>query len=468
MSATLPKDVAQDIWAKDRQHFVHPWTHFDSFKEEGSLVMHQAEGVYTVDAEGNRYLDGVGGLWCVNIGYGREEMAEVVAEQTLKLAYANPFVDVTNAPAAKLAAKLAELAPGSLNHVSFAGGGSTANETAFRLIQYYWGCKGEKNRKHFLSRKGSYHGSTYITQSLTGKPADRQPEFEYATDFIHHVAEPNVYRRPRDMDEEAFTDFLIADFKGKLEELGANNVAAFFAEPILGAGGVVVPPQRYVEAVHKLCKSHGIVFVSDEVVTGFGRLGAWFASKDVFNIQPDIITCAKGLTSGYQPLGATIFSDQIYDVISAKGHDRWFTNGYTYSGHPVACASALKNIEIMERENLLDHVKNDVGPYFMQKLNELRDMPTVGDVRGKHLMACVVNVGNKETRETLPDEVNIGKRISNAAEKRGLLVRPVGNLNVLSPPLTITRTQIDELVTILRDSMSEVVEDLKKQGISIN
>ena len=467
MNASLPEDVARNIWAKDRKHFVHPWTHFDSFKEEGSLVMHQAEGVYAVDAEGNRYLDGVGGLWCVNIGYGREEMAEVVAEQTKILAYANPFVDVTNEPASELAAKLAELAPGSLNHVSFGCGGSTANETAFRLIQYYWGCKGQKNRKHFLSRKGSYHGSTYITQSLTGKPADRQPEFDYATDFIHHVAEPNVYRRPEGMDEEGFIDFLIGDFEAKLAELGPENVAAFFAEPILGAGGVVVPPQRYVEKVHGLCKSHDIIFVSDEVVTGFGRLGAWFASKDVFNIQPDIITCAKGLTSGYQPLGATIFSDEIYDVISDSGHDRWFTNGYTYSGHPVACAAALKNIEIMEREELLAHVRDDVGPYFMEKLDQLRDMPTVGDIRGKHLMACVVNVANKETRETFPDEVNIGKRISNAAEKRGLLVRPVGNLNVLSPPLTITRKEIDDLVSILRASMSEVIEDLRQEGIPL-
>ncbi len=430
--------------------------------------MHQAEGVYTYDAAGNRYLDGVGGLWCVNIGYGRKEMAEVVAEQTLKLAYANPFVDVTNEPAAKLAATLAEFAPGDLNHVSFGCGGSTANETAFRLIQYYWGCKGEKTRKHFISRKGSYHGSTFITQSLTGKPADRQPEFEYATENIHHVAEPNVYRRPGDMDEESFTDFLIADFNDKLEQLGPENVAGYFAEPILGAGGVVVPPQRYVEAVHGLCLAHGIIFVSDEVVTGFGRLGAWFASEDVFNIQPDIITCAKGLTSGYQPLGATIFSDEIYDVISARGHDRWFTNGYTYSGHPVACAAALKNIEIMQRENLLDHVRNDVGPYFMAQLNGLRDIPTVGDIRGKHLMACVVNVANKETREPFHHDVNIGKRIADAAEKRGLLVRPLDNLNVLSPPLTITKNQIDELISLLRDSMWEVVKELEQQGIALH
>ncbi|MGI9483602.1 MAG: aminotransferase [Hyphomicrobiales bacterium] len=465
MTAPFTNEIAQEIWEKDRDHFLHPWTHFDSFKREGSLVMNEADGVYTIDIEGKRYLDGVGGLWCVNIGYGRDEMVEAVAEQTRKMAYANPFVDVTNTPAALLAAKLAELAPGSLNHVMFSCGGSTANDSAYRLIQYYWGCKGEKNRVHVITRRGSYHGSTFIAQSLTGKPADRQPEFGYETETIHHVMEPNTYLRPVGRDEEQFIDHLIADFEAKLEELGPENVAAHFAEPVLGAGGVIVPPLRYIQAVRDICAKHGIVYVSDEVVTGFGRLGAWFASKDVFGIQPDIIVCAKGLTSGYQPLGATIVSDELYDTISADGHNRWFTNGFTYSGHPVCCAAALKNIEIMEREDLLTHVREDVGPYFMEQLNTLRDMPTVGDVRGMHLMACIVNVADKETRELLPDEVNFGKRISNIAEERGLLIRPLGNLNVLSPPLTITRNQIDDLVAILRDSMNTVIKELEAEGV---
>lgn len=466
MTATLSNDISEEIWEKDRKHFVHPWTHFDSFTKEGSLIMNEADGIYTFDLTGKRYIDGVGGLWCVNIGYGREEMVEAVAEQTRKMAYANPFVDVTNTPAALLSAKLAELAPGSLNRVLFSCGGSTANDTAFRLIQFYWGCKGEKNRIHILTRRSSYHGSTYVAQSLSGKAADRAPEFDYITDTIHHLSEPNVYRRPEGMDEEQFTDFLINEFEQKVIELGAGNVAAHYAEPIMGAGGVVVPPLRYIQAVRDICTKHGIIYVADEVVTAFGRLGAWFASKDVFGIQPDIIVCAKGLTSGYQPLGATIFSDEMYDVIAEAGHDRWFTHGFTYSGHPVSCAAALKNIEIMENEELLKHVREDVGPYFMKKLGELCDMPTVGDVRGMNLMACVVNVADKQSRETLPDEVNIGKRISNAAEERGLIVRPIGNLNVLSPPLTITRAQIDDLVSILRDAMSEVIDGLRAEGYS--
>ncbi|NRB00837.1 MAG: aminotransferase class III-fold pyridoxal phosphate-dependent enzyme, partial [Rhodobacteraceae bacterium] len=363
MDAALTNDPAHEAWAQDHRHFFHPWTHFDSFRTDGSLVMEKADGLYISDAHGNRYLDGVGGLWCMNVGYGRDEIVDAIADQARKLAYANPFVDITNEPAAELAAKLAELAPGDLNRVMFSCGGSTANDSAYRLIQYYFGCKGEKQRRHVLTRRGSYHGSTYIAQSLTGKPADRQPEFAYETEKIHHTAEPNAYRPPEGVADEDFTDFLIDDFAAKIEEIGPENIMAHFAEPILGAGGVVVPPMRYIRETREMCRKHGIIYVADEVVTGFGRLGAWFASKDVMGIQPDIIVCAKGLTSGYQPLGATIVSDAIYDVVAEAGHpERLFTNGFTYSGHPVACAAALKNIEIMERERLPERVREDVGP----------------------------------------------------------------------------------------------------------
>jgi putrescine---pyruvate transaminase len=465
MDTARSNDISQRIWEDDRKHFVHPWTHFDSFQKDGSLILNEASGVYTYDIKGNRYLDGVGGLWCVNIGYGREEMVQAVAEQTRKMAYANPFVDVTNAPAATLAAKLAELAPGDLNHVMFSCGGSTANDSAVRMIHFYWGCKGEKSRTKIITRRGSYHGSTYVTQSMTGKPADRMPEFQYDTDLVVFVSEPNMYRPPAGVAEADFEQFLIDEFRATVDEVGPENIAAHFAEPILGAGGVVVPPTRYIQEVREICRAHGIIYVADEVVTAFGRVGAWFASKDVFGIQPDVIVTAKGLTSGYQPLGATIFSDKIYDTLAEAGQDRWFTNGFTYSGHPVCCAAALKNIEIMEREDLPNYVREDIGPYFMKQLNTLRDLPTVGDIRGMHMMACVVNVANTKTREEFPNEVNIGKRISNVAETKGLLIRPLGNLNVLSPPLTITRDEVDELVSILRQSMLEVIEDLRNEGI---
>ena len=454
----------RDIWQKDHDHFVHPWTMFDSFKTDGSLVMARANGAYVYDADGKRYLDGIGGLWCVNIGYGRDEIGEAIAEQAKRLAFFNPFVDTTNIPAAELAALVAELAPGSLKRVFFSSGGSTANDTAYRLIQYYQNCRGRHSKKHIIARKGSYHGSTYIAMSIGGKKADHVPEFDYKTDTIHHVSSPNVYRRPEGQSEQEFCDALVEELEAKILELGPDNVAAFFAEPIMGAGGVIVPPEGYPTRIMELCKRHDVLYVSDEVVTAFGRLGHMFASKEVFDIQPDIITCAKGITSGYQPLGATIFSEEIYDVMSSTKQGRCFAHGFTYSGHPVACAAALKNIEIMQDEKICEHVR-EIGPYFEEKLATLAELPIVGDVRGSHFMLCVENVADKQTKEPFPDEANIGKRISDHAERLGLIVRPIGALNVISPPLILSRAQIDELVEMLGTSIQNTVDDLRKEGL---
>jgi adenosylmethionine-8-amino-7-oxononanoate aminotransferase len=265
------------------------------------------------------------------------------------------------------------------------------------------------------------------------------------------------------MSEDEFATFLVDEFEQKVLELGADTVSAFWAEPIMGAGGVHVPPMKYFTGIRALCDKYDILFVADEVVTGFGRVGHWFCAKDMFGVQPDVLVCAKGLTSGYQPLGAAIFSDRIYKSISANP-ENWFNNGFTYSGHPVACAAALKNIEIMERENLFGHVR-EVGPYFMERLQSLRDVAHVGDVRGSHFMACIEYVANTETKEAFPYSVNIGKRVSNAAEKRGLIVRPVGHLNVLSPCLILTKEQCDTIVDVLRDSMTEVLAELSADGV---
>ncbi|HVJ33528.1 MAG TPA: aminotransferase [Terriglobia bacterium] len=459
----LNRNDAQEIWRKDRDHFLHPWTHFDSFKKDGSLIMAGAEGAYVYDASGKRYLDGIGGLWCVNIGYGRREIVDAISRQAMQLAYFNPFVDTTNIPAAELAAKLAELAPGDLNHVFFTCGGSTANDTAVRLIQYYQSKRGLREKKHIICRLDGYHGSTYLTGSMSGKPADRHPNLHFVTDFVHHIASPNGYRRPEGMSEAAFCDHLVKDLEDKILELGAENVAAFFAEPVLGAGGVIVPPQGYHQRTLEVCRKHDVLYVSDEVVTGFGRLGHFFASEDVFGIVPDMIVCAKGLTSGYQPLGACIYSDKIHEVISSEDPDGWFTNGYTYSGHPIACAAALANIEVMERDDLCGHVR-EVGPYLRERLESLKDLPIVGDVRGHQFMMCVENVADPQTKELFPEEVNIGKRIADHAEKFGLIVRPIGALNIISPPLVLTRAQVDELVGILRLSIEATMKDLKAAG----
>ena len=318
MADNLHHNYAQEVRDKDRRHFVHPWTHFDSFAEEGSLVMNEAEGAYVTDIQGKRYLDGIGGLWCVNIGYGHEEIVEAIAEQARKMPFFNPFVDTTNVPAAELAAKLAELAPGDLNHVMFAGGGSTANDSAYRLVLYYQRDRGKPENRHIISRHEAYHGSTYITAGLCGKKSDRSPNFEYNYDNIHHISTPDLYRRPAGMSEAEFSSHLVDEFEQKVLELGPVAVSAFWAEPIMGAGGVHVPPQDYFTGIKAHCDTYDILFVADEVVTSFGRVGHWFASKDLFGIQPDILVCAKGLTSGYQPLGAAIFSDRIYNSISVN------------------------------------------------------------------------------------------------------------------------------------------------------
>jgi adenosylmethionine-8-amino-7-oxononanoate aminotransferase len=469
--ASLDQVDPKDIWQKDKDHFVHPWTHFDSFKKDGSLVMGRAEGAYVYDLSGKRYLDGIGGLWCVNIGYGRREIVDAIAAQATRMAFFNPFVDTTNVPAAELAAKLASLAPGDLNKVFFTCGGSTANDTAVRIAHYYHARRGHKSKKHIISRIDAYHGSTYLTGSITGRPGDRSPYLHFIEEWIHHVSSPNYYRAHevlpngvgKGMSEQQFCDYLIAELEAKIMEVGPDNIAAFFAEPVMGAGGVIVPPQGYHKRSLELCRRHDILYISDEVVTAFGRLGHFFASEAVFDIVPDMIVTAKGLTSGYQPLGAVIFSDRVYEAMSAADPDGWFTNGYTYSGHPVACAAALANIALMEREDLNGHVQK-MGPYLGERLRSLLDLPIVGEVRGRQFMMCVENVMNKETREHFPDEVNIGKRISDHCERLGLIVRPLGALNVISPPLTLSREEIDELVSLLRQGIEATLADLKAEG----
>lgn len=452
------------ITAVDKAHHTHPWQIFDVFEEEGALPIAAAKGAYVYDADGNRYLDAVGGLWCTNIGLGREDMAETIAEQVRLMAYASPFVDLTNVPAAKLAKKLAQLAPGDLNHVIFTCGGSTAVDSAYRLIQYYQNCRGLHEKKHILSRVNSYHGSTYAAMSIGGKPGDHPPEFDYIQDTIHHLSSPNYYRAPEGMSEPEFLDSLIKEMEDKILEVGPKKVAAFFAEPIMGAGGVIVPPKGYHRRTWDLCQKYDILYVSDEVVTAFGRLGEWFASKELFDIQPDIIISAKGITSGYQPLGACIYSSRIHEVISEAGHGRCFAHGFTYSAHPVACAAALKNIEILENEKLLENVK-EIGPYFQEQLRTLLDLPIVGDVRGSHLMVCVEFVSDKLTKKLFPEELDIGKCIANHADERGLIVRPIVNLNVMSPPLIITRKDVDFIVKTLRDSIEATMDEFEEKGI---
>jgi adenosylmethionine-8-amino-7-oxononanoate aminotransferase len=454
----------QNLWHKDQNHFLHPWAEFPRFEKHGSLVIAKGEGAYVYDAHGKRYLDGIGGLWCVNIGYGNLEMAETLAEQACRLPFFNTFVDTTNPPAAELAAKLAELAPAPLNHVFYGTGGSEAIETAVRTVHFYFKRLGKPHKKLLISRRQAYHGSTYLAMTLSERSAD-QASFHLATDLVHHVSAPDPYRRPQGVTLQGFCDELVEELETKILELGPENVAAFFAEPILGAGGVIVPPPAYHRRTQEVCRKFDVLYVSDEVVTAFGRLGHMMASEPMFGLSPDIITCAKGISSGYVPLGATLVSDGIYEVIrKPSGSDNSFGHGFTYSGHALCCAVGLKNIEIIERDGICEHVR-EVGPYFETQLGTLHDLPLVGDVRGSHFMLCVENVADKETKELLPESVGIGRRIAEHCEQRGVMVRPVGHLNVISPPLILTRDQIDTVVGVLREAILATADDLVRERL---
>ncbi len=465
MSALAQTRPNQDLWEMDRAHSLHPWTNFGPFAETGALVITKGQGAYLWDADGRKYFDAVGGLWCTNIGLGHREMATAIAEQVERFAFSNTFVDMTNDPAARLAAKLADLAPGDLNRVHFTTGGSTAVDTAVRMVSYYHHANGNPQKTDIVARDHSYHGSTYLSQSVGKRPGDRVEEFRYKTDGIHHLSCPNPYRRPDSMTEVQFCDHLIAEFEALIARVGADKIGGFIAEPIQASGGIIIPPEGYLHRMWQVCQRHDILFIADEVVTGFGRLGHWFASLSEFGVQPDMITAAKGLTSGYIPLGAVIFSDRIWNVMAAGG-ERWFTSGLTYSGHPVACAAGLKNIEIIEREGLLANATR-VGRYFETRMKELEALPLVGCVRGCKLMLCVESVANKVTKELLPDAANESRRISNVVEAMGLMVRPIGHLNVMSPPLVITGGDVDFIAETLEKAIRRVTDDLVKEGVRL-
>jgi adenosylmethionine-8-amino-7-oxononanoate aminotransferase len=437
---------SQALWQKDRDHFIHPYTDFSVFGEEGSQIISQASGVHVTDSEGRDYLDAIAGLWCVNIGHGNAEMADAIRDQVLQMQYYNPFGHSSNEPAALLAEKLAQLAPGSLNHVFYSTGGSTANDVAIRLAHYYFEQRGLPEKKKIISRMDAYHGSTYFAANLTGIAGTKIGFNRIADDIIHHVSAANMYRAPEGMDEAAYCDYLVREFEDRVAQLGADRVAAFIAEPIMGAGGVLVAPAGYHRRMQEVCKANDILYVADET-------------------QPDMIVSAKGISSGYIPLGATLISDEVYEQISRPQTEGGaLTMGYTYSGHAVACAAALKNIEIMERENLCAHVR-EVGPGLLQKLEVLRELPIVGDVRGSHFMVGIELVADKNLKQGFDGTVGAAHRVFQRCQNRGLIVRPVGNVIVLSPPLIFTDAHCQQVATTLYESINEVAAELKVAGL---
>ena len=439
-------------------HFIHPWDDMNEVGRFTRTVISRGEGIYVYDSDGNRLIDAPAGMWCVNIGHGRQEMADAVSEQILTLCYNSPW-SLTSSPAAKLAEKLAELSPGDLNHVFFTTGGSTAVDSALRFIGFRNNLLGKPEKKHFITRENGYHGSTFLSSSCSGKSNDKK-YLDLDTEHFHQLSDPNPMKRPEGVSVEGYCDFLVDELEQMIDQVGADKVAAFVAEPILASGGVVVPPEGYFKRCADLCRKHDILVVADEVVTAFGRLGHFFASESVFGVVPDIITTAKGITSGYIPLGAMFVSDKL--LADLKGIDdeyAVFANGFTYSGHPVACAAALKNIEIIESEKLLENVQT-LAPYFQEQLRSLSDISIVTDVRGYGLMACV-ECDNDAVSPN--DDLAIGERIDAYCQELGLIVRPIYNMCVMSPPLTVTKQQIDEIVSMLRKGLEKAAADVQVQ-----
>ena len=455
----MKNDYISEIHEKDKL-VLHP---YENLKDRGTYkrkLIVKSDNIYLYDEDGKRYIDGPGGMWCNNIGHGNKEIAEAIKNQIETMDYCSPFSE-SSERAAELASVLSELSPGDLNTVFFTPDGSSANETALRFIMLYNNILGRPEKKHIISRDRAYHGSTYLTGSITGKDREKN-YFDFESTFIHHVGSPNPYRRKDNQTVDDFCDEKVKEFEDKILEIGPNKVAAYIAEPVLASGGCIVPPKNYIKRFWEICKKHDVLYISDEVVTGFGRLGHFFCSQEEFGIIPDIITSAKGITSGYIPLGAVLISDKLMKDISKDSSS--FFHGFTYSGHPVSCAAALKNIEIIKRDKILDHVKN-IAPYFHQKLRTLYSLPIVGDVRGMGLMAGIECVIDKDSKNPLILDLAIASRIDEESLKLGLIIRPIYHICVLSPALIITKEQIDDLVDKLHQAISNATKKLEIEGL---
>ena len=454
----------EKIRSFDNENFVHPWESMKKVGTNSRTFAETAEGIYLYDENGQKLIDGPGGMWCVQIGYGRKEMAEAIADQVHKMPYYSPW-NMSASPSALLARKIAERAPADLKHVFFTTCGSTAVDTAIRFVHFYNNVRGKPQKKLIISREKSYHGSTYLSATVSGKTRDKD-WMDTASELVHFLPDVNPGSRTEGMSIEDYLEDKINDLETAILTIGADKVGAFIAEPVLASGGVIVPPKGYHQQCLEVCRRHDVLYISDEVVTGFGRLGHWFASKEVFDIEPDLITCAKGLTSGYVPMGACLISDRIFSEISGEqSQDSSFSNGYTYSGHPVAAAAALKNLEIIENERLLEHVRQ-VTPHFQNRLRELRKLSLVGDTRGAGLIGCVEGrIVDPDNPDALEIDLEIGARIDMHCQALGLIVRPLLNMCVFSPPLIITPEQIDEMFNLLEQGILGATEDLRSEGL---
>ena len=449
-----------ELQALDAAHHMHPFTANGELAEKGARIITRASGVTLTDSEGNEILDGMAGLWCVNIGYGRDELAEVAARQMRELPYYNTFFQTTHVPAIALANKIAELAPGDLNHVFFAGSGSEANDTNIRMVRHYWALKGKPGKSVIISRWNAYHGSSVGSGSLGGMKGMHAQGGMPIPD-IHHIEQPDWWSEGGDMSPEDFGLQRAQELEKAILELGEDRVAAFIAEPVQGAGGVIIPPETYWPEIQRICDKYEILLIADEVICGFGRTGNWFGSQTM-NIRPHIMTIAKGLSSGYAPIGGSIVCDEVASVIAGDE----FNHGYTYSGHPVAAAVALENLRIMEEEDVVGHVRDVAAPYLKEKWEFLTDHPMVGEAKISGLMASIALTPDKASRANFASDAGtIGYICRERSFANNLVMRHVGDRMIIAPPLVIKPEEIDTLIDRARKSLDECYAKIKEDGL---
>ena len=442
----------------DAAHHLHPFTDHKSLHEGKVRVITGGDGVFINDADGNRILDGMAGLWCVDVGYSRRELVDAAAAQMTKLPYYNAFFKTTTEPAVALAQRLARLAPAGINHVFFASSGSEAVDSALRLARVYWQTLGKPGKKIIISREYGYHGSTTLGASAGGM-VDMHRQAGDLPNFVQ-VLPPYWYGYGSQMSPAEFGIYAARQLEEKIKALGADNVAAFIGEPIQGAGGVIIPPETYWPEVNRICAENNILLIADEVICGFGRTGKMFGS-DTFGIKPDMMTTAKGITSGYIPLSALLVNDRVANVLINDVGE--FYHGFTYSGHPVACAVALANLDIIENEHLVQR-SHDLGILLREKLNNtLGDHPMVGEIRGVGLIGAIELVADKRTRKFFDKRGRVGTICRDYCFASNVILRAVRDTMVFSPPLVISKSEIDIMVERVTHAIHQTYERVKHE-----
>jgi putrescine aminotransferase len=445
----------------DADHHMHPFTAGAELAEKGARIITRAKGVMLTDSDGVDILDAMAGLWCVNIGYGQDSISEVAARQIKELPYYNTFFQTSHVPVIALSQKLAELTPDGFNHVFYATGGSDANDTNMRLVRHYWAAKGKPEKKVIISRKNAYHGSTMAGASLGGMtPMHAQGGLPIAD--VVHIDEPNWWAQGGEMSPEEFGLERARQLEAKIAELGEDKVAAFIAEPIQGAGGVIVPPSTYWPEIQRICDAHEILLIADEVICGFGRTGNWFGSE-TFNIRPDILTIAKGLSSGYAPIGGSVLSDEVAHTVNHAGD---FNHGYTYSGHPVSAAIALENLRILVEDRIVETVRDETGPYLKEKWEALADHPLIGEATIVGMMGSVAMTPDKASRAGFKEGPGkVGMICRGHCFDSQIVMRHVGDRMVISPPLVITKPEIDMLIDRASRAFDLTLAEIKANGL---